>query len=70
MPRFMMGALALTSACLGYLLATRWDEGAKGHAESAEHQARADVSLRSALPSVRRDPPGPGSGYGDYPLGV
>ena len=67
MPRFVMGALALTSACLGYLLAARWDDEAR----------------RLAGPTMQDDLPGVGGAGrhagemgsrlrsgSDYPLGV
>ena len=70
MPRFMMGALALTSACIGYLLAARWEDPPRirldptGDVES--DRAVSGAPSRSGEPRGRGVPPG----SGDYPLWV
>lgn len=70
MPRFMMGALALTSACLGYFLAARWEDGWRGHFDPAEHIAPDRVHSDAALSPSRPSGPRASHGYGEYPLGV
>ena len=65
MPRFMMGTLTVTSACLGYLLATLWDrQGRDGRKPGSGFRPTPGLP-RWSPPEERR-----ALGYDDYPLGV
>lgn len=69
MPRFMMGALAVTSVCVGYLLATRWEDSpATGMQEVAPNATMTSGPPGASDPHPRRRRPG--SVYGDVPLGI
>ena len=72
MPRFMMGALAVTSVCVGYLLATRWDDEvpADGMQAVAQGGPMGKSSVPNAVGLQPRDDTRPASVYGDVPLGI